>query len=124
MKVIVAGGRDFNSFSLLSSKLDFFLKDLNKEDIEIVSGKAKGADTLGERYAKERGLKIKEFPADWNTFGKMAGPRRNTEMANYADCLVAFWDGESKGTDHMIWTANNLGLKVRVVRYKRIKPGS
>ncbi len=86
-------------------------------DIEIVCGMAKGADLLGKRYAEERGFKVKEFPADWNTNGKKAGPMRNTEMANYADALIAFWDGTSSGTGHMIEKAKQKGLKVRVIKY-------
>lgn len=82
-----------------------------------MSGGAKGADTLGERYAEEKGFKVKRFPADWNIHGKKAGILRNEEMANYADTCVAFWDSQSKGTAHMIKRATELGLKVRVVRY-------
>jgi predicted Rossmann fold nucleotide-binding protein DprA/Smf involved in DNA uptake len=70
IKVIVAGTRTFNNYELLKNKLDEFLKDI--EDIEIVSGGARGADALGERYAKEKGYKVTYFPADWNRFGKSA----------------------------------------------------
>jgi hypothetical protein len=114
MKVIIAGGRTFNDYDLLCRKCDRILS-LQKV-VEIVSGMAKGADALGERYAKKHGYQIKQFPADWDKHGKSAGYKRNAEMAQYADALIAFWDGESKGTKHMIELANQLGLKVIVVK--------
>jgi hypothetical protein len=114
-KVIIAGGRDFNDYELLCKKCDHMLSE--QSDIEIVSGKARGADSLGERYAKERGYNVKEFPAQWDMFGKSAGYRRNAEMADYADALIAFWDGESKGTNHMINLAKEKNIKIKVVNY-------
>ena len=79
---------------------------------------ARGADRLGERYAKERGYKVIYFPADWDIDGRSAGFKRNVKMAEYADALVAFWDGKSSGTKHMIETAQGKGLDVRVKRYQ------
>lgn len=114
MKVIIAGSRDFSDYVKLSETCDHLLK--NQKEVEIVSGKARGADRLGERYATERGYKIKEFEPDWST-GKGAGYARNVEMADYADALIAFWDGKSRGTMHMINIAKNKGLKVRVIKY-------
>jgi len=114
-RVIIAGGRKFDDYTLLKSKCDHYL--LKQETVIIVSGKAKGADTLGEQYAQECDFDIKEFPADWNKYGKRAGYLRNQEMANYADGLIAFWNGESKGTKHMIDIAKKGGLKVKIVKY-------
>lgn len=116
MRVIIAGGRKFNDYPLLKNKMDELL--INETDIEIVSGKAMGADTLGELYANANGYNIKEFPALWEQYGKSAGYKRNEQMAEYADMLVAFWDGESKGTKHMIDIAKNKGLRVEVVKYE------
>ena len=113
IKVIIAGGRDFDDFNKLCQVCDEFLKD--QKDIEIVSGAYKGADLLGERYAAERNHTIKQFPADWRRYGKSAGLKRNNEMAAYADALIAFWDGESKGTKHMIDLATQADLKVKVI---------
>ncbi|MBS9525908.1 DUF2493 domain-containing protein [Litoribacter alkaliphilus] len=115
MKVIIAGGRTFQDYPLLLAKCDEALK-LHSE-IEIVSGTAKGTDQLGERYAKEKGYTVRKFPADWKRFGKRAGYLRNEEMAKYADALIAFWDGESKGTGHMIDLAKKHGLKIKIFRY-------
>ena len=112
MKVIIAGSRDFNDYNRLRSVCDYMLQ--NQTDIEIVSGKAEGADTLGEDYAREKNFKLKPFPADWDTFGKSAGYRRNEQMAKYADALIAFWDGKSRGTGHMIDLAKKYNLKVKV----------
>lgn len=90
---------------------------MNPEGIQIVSGGARGADKLGELYAHTNLHSLKVFPADWEKFGKSAGYIRNEEMAKYADCLVAFWDGKSRGTKHMIDLAHKHGLQVRVVSF-------
>jgi len=114
MKIIIAGGRDFNDYQKLKDACDYYLK--NQSNVEIVSGTANGADKLGEKYAEERGYPVKKFPADWNLHKKAAGYLRNAEMAEYSDALIAFWNG-SKGTGHMIDLANKHGLKVRIISY-------
>ena len=115
IKVIIAGGRNFEDYHRLCRVCDKILK--NYSNIEIVSGAYKGADLLGERYANERNYPIKQFPADWRRYGKSAGLKRNIEMAAYADALIAFWDGESKGTKHMIDLATQTGLNVKVIYF-------
>lgn len=115
-KVIIAGGRDFNDYSRLCEHVTHLLRNQYK-GIEVVSGGARGADSCGEQYAIEYNYPIKLFEAQWEEYGKSAGYRRNVEMAEYADALIAFWDGKSKGTKHMIDIAKEKGLKVRVVRY-------
>lgn len=115
-RLIVAGSRDFDDYELLSERLSFFLLKKNFREIEIVSGGAKGADALGERFAEEHGIPLKVFKAEWDIHGRSAGPIRNVAMAKYADALVAFWDGQSKGTAHMIKMARKRGLLVRVVQ--------
>ena len=114
MKVIVAGSRNFNNYKLLKEKLD---KIKEKYTIEIVSGGANGADKFGEQYSKENNLKVHLFPADWNKFGKSAGYLRNRDMAKFGDILIAFWDGKSKGTQHMIELAKMYKLKIAVIRF-------
>lgn len=99
-KVVVAGGRDFTDYALLEAKLDYYLARY-LPNVQIVSGKASGADALGERYAQNRGLSLATFPAYWKTYGKAAGPIRNEQMAQYADAVVVFWDGKSKGSKSM-----------------------
>lgn len=114
-RVIVAGGRDFNDYELLKQKLDTYLSNL--KDVEIVSGGCQGADDLGERYAIENRIDLVMFPADWIKYGKAAGPIRNKEMAEYANYLIAFWNGKSKGTANMIKLAQDNNLKIKIIRY-------
>lgn len=115
-KVVVAGGRDFNDYELLKETLNHLLQK-KLPDVEIVSGAARGADALGERYAKEYNLGLHKKPADWDRYGKSAGYRRNAEMAKYADAAVCFWDGKSKGTKHMIDLAEKEGLQLKIIKY-------
>ena len=116
MKLIIAGGRDFNDYDMLAKAVDSFIA-LHPDIDTIVSGKARGADTLGERYAKEHNMTVLSFPADWNKYGKSAGYRRNEQMAEEADACICFWNGVSKGTQHMINLARQHSLLVSVVKY-------
>lgn len=113
-KVIIAGSRDFNDYETLKSFCDKMLQ--RKTNIEIISGTAKGADQLGEKYAVEKNFKLTKVPAEWRN-GKSAGYRRNEKMAEMADALIAFWDGESKGTKHMINCAKKNNLTCRIYYY-------
>ena len=119
-RVIIAGTRYFNDYAVLCAVCDRLLADKVKQgfQIVIVSGGCAGADMLGEAYAKERGYQVKRYPAQWERYGKKAGRIRNAEMANNADALIAYWNGESRGTRHMIETAREKGLAVRIHRYK------
>lgn len=117
-RVIIAGSRTFNDFTLLLHTMsEYFAVECAFSDIEVVSGTARGADQLGERLAHECGFKCKRFPAEWNRYGRSAGYKRNTQMAEYATHLVAFWDGQSRGTRHMIDLAKAAGLEVVVVKF-------
>lgn len=116
-KIIVAGGRDFSNQDLVDRTLDYLL-DFTGEHIEIVCGMAKGADTSGLLWAKANNKPVAEFTADWNQFGKGAGYKRNAEMADYADLLIAFWDGKSRGTKHMIDLAKKKGISYGVLGYE------
>lgn len=118
IKLIVAGSRGFNSYQLLSKKLDHYLLYVDDFDtVTIISGTAQGADRLGERYAKEKGYQLIKMPADWERFRKSAGYRRNEEMAKIATHCVLFWDQKSPGTKHMADIAERYGLPLRIVRY-------
>ena len=83
---------------------------------EVVSGMARGADTLGEMWALEHGVAVMQFPALWNVFGKRAGMIRNKAMACYADALIALWDGQSPGTEHMIREASSHKIPIHIAR--------
>lgn len=114
MKLIIAGSRVFGNYKLLSEHLDDIC---SRYDItEIVSGTAAGADSLGELYAKDHNIPVKQFPADWNKYGRSAGYRRNEQMAKYADACICFSVNNSKGTEHMISLAKKNKLRLRVVR--------
>lgn len=114
MKLIIAGGRDFSDFNLLTKEADAFISG---RECLIISGGAKGADDLGERYAKLRGHQLKRVLAEWDKYGKSAGHKRNRVMGEQASHLLAFWDGTSKGTGGMIGIAKTLSLVTRVVGY-------
>lgn len=121
IRVIVAGTRDFNDFFSVEKILMgyFELHQLHRADVEIVSGGARGADKLGEKFANKYGCKLTKFPADWEYYGKSAGYIRNEQMAKYASesngVLFAFWNGVSKGTKHMIELAGKYNLDVNII---------
>lgn len=128
MKIIIAGSRTFNDYDSL---VEFCDKKINgMKNVEIVSGGAKGADALGERYAAERGYELTKFEADWTNiegkesseigekngykYWKMAGLVRNGEMARYADGLLLFWSGNPRsGSANMLKQAKQNNLKIR-----------
>ncbi|MCP4437524.1 MAG: DUF2493 domain-containing protein [Aureispira sp.] len=113
--IIVAGSRGFKDYPFLRNILHAVIDEGEKGDeVEIVSGGAKGADSLGEVYAKEFGYSTTKFPANWKKYGRAAGYIRNEEMAEYAAELVVFWDGRSSGTKHMVQHASKKGLKVKL----------
>lgn len=117
-RVIIAGGREFQNYDLVKERCDYFLSNKKQtHQVIIVSGHATGADSLGERYAQENGLPCELHPADGDRYGKSAGPKRNAEMAQVADALIAFWDGQSRGTKNMIDNAKAYNLKVAIVKY-------
>lgn len=125
LRIVIAGSRDFNDYELLKREVLNIVKYDNrpKDYVKVISGGARGADTLGERFAKEFGLEVKRFIPDWESIGRRAGYIRNAEMAKYSvedgsdGMLIAFWDGKSKGTKHMIDLANKYELEVHVVNY-------
>ena len=112
MKLIIAGSR-----TVPRSAYPLIDKSIRKPGsiTEIVCGDARGADRLGEEWANSRGIPVAHFPAYWNRYGRVAGRMRNEQMAIYADCLLAIWDGESPGTRHMISEMRRLNKPVKVV---------
>ena len=111
MKVIVAGSRSGIPEAAVHAAINNAVESGLIVD-EIVSGKAKGVDAAGESWARANNVPIKEFPADWDTHGKVAGPIRNGEMAAYADALILVWDGQSRGSASMLKQAAAMGLKI------------
>ena|SRR3990170_1629361 len=113
MKTIIAGSRTVTNYDTLKQAV----KESGFEITEIVSGGARGADSLGEKYAKENNIPMKIFPAEWDKHGKAAGYIRNEQMAEYvgeAGQLIALHLNESRGTAHMISLAKKNGLKIFV----------
>jgi hypothetical protein len=115
MKLVIAGTRTFSDYNYLCGVIDDFCQ-FNKVD-EIVSGGSAGADSLAETYAIERIMPFKLFPAKWKELGRKAGPLRNIEMAEYGDVLITFWDGESRGTQHMMNCMRERNKMVICLRY-------
>ena len=114
-RVVIAGCRDYTDYDQAKEYIDHCLSNIRLEnEIIVVSGGAKGADALGEQYAKANGFEIERYMADWDTYGKSAGPRRNKKMAEVSDFVICFWDGQSRGTKSMIEAAKALGKPVRV----------
>lgn len=111
-KYAIIGSRTFGDYDLVKKTMDGF------DDIElIVSGGAKGADSLAERYADEEGFEKKIFHADWDNLGRKAGPLRNTQIVEFADVVVCFWDGSSRGTLDSITKARILKKEVVIINF-------
>lgn len=118
MKLIVAGGRDFTDTNRMIAELQRLVESGEITDSpELVCGMARGADMLAYSLWANNRMPIHNFPANWNKHGKSAGYKRNQEMGEFADAAVCFWDGNSKGTKHMIDIMNKLNKPVYVVRY-------
>lgn len=128
-KYIIAGGRDFETtenFDYMVECITPILYDDEIRGVEFISGGANGADKLGEMFYKLASAtkrlgqipqKLSIFNADWNTYGKSAGPIRNEQMAKYADACIVFWDGKSKGAKNMIDNAIKHRLELHIFFY-------
>lgn len=138
MNIIIAGTRSFQNYKLLKYKTLDIIKNMDKPyaEITIFQGEAEGADKLAKEFAKERGFKMRSFPAEWNNlltpraiikegryghrYNARAGYDRNVKMAEAAgkeSMLIAFWDGKSPGTRHMIEIAQDFHLTVHIIRF-------
>jgi predicted Rossmann fold nucleotide-binding protein DprA/Smf involved in DNA uptake len=114
MKLAVVGSRDFNDRQLAFQVLDKIHTHNNIE--QIVSGGARGADSIAAEWAKTNSVDLLEFLPEWDKHGKSAGYKRNVLIVRAADVVLAFWDGVSKGTKHSIDIAGQQGKKVYVVK--------
>lgn len=108
LKTIIAGCRHIASYQEVRKAIE----DSGFNITEVVCGEARGVDSLGKKYALTNSIPVKSFPANWNKYGRGAGSIRNRQMAEYAEALIAVWDGYSTGTGNMITNARSLGLKV------------
>lgn len=121
MHILIAGSRSWTDYNKLVVTLDDFIATADASEIVVVSGGAKGADNLAEKYAKERGYELLVMPADWERYGKSAGYRRNEEMhktiAKDTDrACICFWDGKSKGTAHNFELSKKYNTPLLVVK--------
>jgi len=112
MKVVIAGSRDITDYGILLKAI----KECPFQITEVISGRARGVDTLGEKYAEDCGLKLHLFPADWKKYRNAAGPIRNAQMADFADAVLCVWDGVSSGTKDMMNQAKKRGLPLYVFK--------
>lgn len=116
MRVVIAGSRSITKMAIVEKAI----KDSGFKIESVISGCARGVDQLAIQWAEQNGIRVYRFPAQWDTWGKSAGYRRNTRMAEVCDAVIAIWDGKSRGTAHMIEEAKRLGKKVYVVIPKDI----
>lgn len=118
-RIVIAGSRNYNNYEKAKTFIDFCIKNIKeKYDLIFLSGGCRGADALGERYAKENGYKIEIHPAEWQKYKNAAGPIRNKEMAKITDYVICFWDGESNGTRSKIEFAKKINkpIKIKLVK--------
>ena len=107
MKIAIIGSRTID----LQNLSDYLPDNIS----EIVSGGAKGIDTLAAQYAREKGIALTEFLPDYARYGRGAPIVRNKQIVEYADEVLAFWDGKSKGTLSVIRYCEKIGKKCRVI---------
>jgi predicted Rossmann fold nucleotide-binding protein DprA/Smf involved in DNA uptake len=112
-KVVVAGGRTYTNTGMVFICLE---KIVQKGDV-IISGHAKGVDMMGELYAQKNNLACEIYPAEWDKYGRSAGPRRNEQMAQVADKVVVFWDFKSRGTKNMVEMAKKYKKELFIFDY-------
>lgn len=121
MQIIVAGSRGIKKYLTVETCIEKAIKEYGFHFTKLISGAARGVDTLGETWALKNGVEIDSHPAKWNLYGISAGFKRNAEMAETADALIAIrLEGKSNGTDHMISCAKEKGLKVLVFNIEKI----
>jgi hypothetical protein len=111
MKIAIIGSRDFSNYDLLTKTLEHLKPNIT----QVISGAARGADSLGEQWAKENQIDTLIFPANWGLYGKRAGFIRNEDIIKNCDFCIAFWDGKSKGTAHSISLCKKLNKLYEVV---------
>ena len=113
--IVVAGSRNYTNYAqaklFIKESIEMFDNDCQ---LVFLSGGCRGADGLGEKFATENNYTIKYFPAEWEKYGKSAGPRRNKQMADIADLVICFWNGKSRGTKSMIKFAQQANKPIKI----------
>lgn len=114
-RIVVAGCRDYEDYGGAKAFIEMCIKKIReKHTLIFLSGGCKGADMLGEKFADENGFSIERYPADWQKYGKSAGPLRNLHMAKACDYIICFWDKKSRGTASLIYYAKKLKKPIKV----------
>ena len=111
-KIVVAGCRSYKDYRQAKEFISTCLSEYADDTIFILSGGCFGADKFGEMYAAENGFSVEIYSADWERYGRAAGPKRNREMAKDCDEIICFWDGKSRGTKSLIEYGRKFGKKV------------
>ena len=112
MKLAIIGSRTFDNYNLLIETLEPYKSKITL----VVSGAAKGADSLGEKWAIQNNIETLIFSADWEKHGKKAGFIRNEDIIKNCDCVIAFWDGESKGTKHSLLLCEKYNKPYKIIK--------
>ncbi len=114
-KLVIAGSRNFTDYNFFKEKVNICISRIKEEyELIILSGHCKGVDMMVEKYAKENNLQIEIFPAEWEKYGKSAGPKRNKIMVDNADFAIAFSSG-GKGTESLIKFAKQKGIPLKII---------
>ena len=120
-RVAIGGCRYYNNYDIFKIQVDYLLQNIkNNYNIIIVSGGATGVDTLAEQYARDNNYTFELFSADWNRYGKSAGPRRNEQMVQASDFVIAFWDYNSRGTKSLIDFAKQYNRPLRIKDIRKL----
>ena len=117
MKIAIVGGRDFNDYQLLKKEVDEYIDENKISNISIISGGAKGADRLAEKFATEMDFEVIVFKPNYEKYGRGATIVRNSQIIENSDVVFAFWDGQSKGTHDSIKKAVKLAKKLFIINY-------
>ena len=118
MKIAIGGSRTFTNYEMMCAFIERSLSDAEFNSIEaVVSDGARGADTLAEQYARENRLELIVFPAEWERYGRKADPLRNVKIIQECDLCFAFWDGQSRSTEHDIDLCKEMGKKYYIYMF-------
>lgn len=117
VKIAIVGSRTFNDYDKLKNFIQQVCRLEELDPLAVISGGAKGADTLAAQYARENNLELVVFIPDWDKFGRSAGFKRNIDIIDNCDVCFAFWDGKSRGTKHDIELCGQKGKKCYICRF-------
>ena len=116
-QIVIAGCRDYENYTDAKAYIEACIAEMGgKASVVFLSGGCRGADMLGERFAKENDIPVIRYCAEWRRYGKRAGLKRNLQMAKDCDYIICFWDGKSRGTASMIAYAREMNKQLKIIR--------